>query len=292
MNGQKVRYWRELESLLTSQKTNLILTVERQGNSSQKRLDFLIPAQTTPWNAEALGLEWPGLYISKVGKDTPAEKSGLKRGDKILAVQGVRIKNWKEFSGKIKNYKEPQPLRISILRSGETKTFPVQPKKMLTSGVAKETFMVGVMSTHLLPPTEKLKQLSLFSGFLFAGEKTYHWLKVITINLIQLVRGDISYRHLSGPLGIGRVAHQSFHAGLVAFLFAMALISLSLFYINLLPIPLLDGGHILFFSIEGLLGRPLDLKKLIVAQNIGLVTILSFFAFVFVNDIYNWLTAW
>ena len=293
VNGKKVRYWRELEPLITAQKKILVFTVKRQEDSSKKPLDFLIPVQkTSPWSLKSLGLEWPSLYVSKVGKDTPAKNSGLKRGDKILSVQGVRMKNWKEFSNTIKNYRESNPLEISIRRYGEIKKFFMQPKKMITAGVAKETFMVGVVSTHLLPPEEKLKRLPLFAGFLFAGEKTFYWLKIITVNLIQLIKGDISYRHISGPLGIGRVAHQSFQEGLVAFLFAMALISLSLFYINLLPIPLLDGGHILFFSIEGLLRRPLDLKKLVLAQNIGLVTILSFFAFVFVNDIYNWLTAW
>lgn len=292
VNGQKVRYWRELEPLVASQKKSLLFTIKRQGSSEQKPLQVFIPAQSSPWDLKSLGLEWPGLYISKVGKGTPAESSGLKRGDKILSVQSIRMKKWKKFSKTIKNYKGTAPLEIAILRSGKIKKFLVQPKKMLTTGVAKEAFMVGVVSTPLQPPEEKLKRLPLFSGFLFAGEKTFYWLKVITVNLIQLIRGDISYRHISGPLGIGRMAHQSFQEGLVTFLFAMALISLSLFYINLLPVPLLDGGHILFFSIEGLLGRPLDLKKLILAQNIGLITILGFFAFAFINDIYNWLTAW
>ena len=110
--------------------------------------------------------------------------------------------------------------------------------------------------------------------------------------MVQLVTGRISYRSLSGPVGIGRVAHQSFQEGFLPFIFLMAWISAYLFYINLLPVPLLDGGHILFFSIEGLLGRSLDLKKLVLAQQIGLMALLSLFAFAFVNDIYKWLTAW
>ena len=72
----------------------------------------------------------------------------------------------------------------------------------------------------------------------------------------------------------------------------MALISLSLFFFNILPIPLLDGGHIMFFTLEGIMGRSLDVKKLLAAQQAGLFLILVFFSFVFYNDILNWLNAW
>ena len=97
---------------------------------------------------------------------------------------------------------------------------------------------------------------------------------------------------MGGPIAIGRMAHSSFSQGFSSFLFMMALISLNLFFLNLLPIPILDGGHILFFTIEGILGRPLSVKKLLVAQQVGLVLILSFMGFAFFNDIYNLFKAW
>ena len=72
----------------------------------------------------------------------------------------------------------------------------------------------------------------------------------------------------------------------------MAIISLNLFFLNLLPIPMLDGGYILFFTLEGLLGRPLSVKKLVAAQQVGVLILISFMGFVFFNDMYNWMTAW
>ena len=297
INGQKVKYWRDLEPIISAQKDLLTFTVKRSGDSEKKAekfLTFQIPllGSLSP-DLKSLGLELPDLYIRKVGKGTPAEKSGLKKGDKIVSIQGNQLNSWEEVSKTIKNYTEGTPLAFGVLRQGEIKEFFIQPKRMITDSMLKETFMVGVISgAFLVFPEEKLKQVSFLAGFIGAGGKTWYSLKAITANMVQLVTGRISYRSLSGPVGIGRVAHQSFQAGLLPFIFLMAWISAYLFYINLLPVPLLDGGHILFFSIEGLLGRSLDLKKLILAQQIGLMALLSLFAFAFVNDIYKWLTAW
>lgn len=301
IQGEKIKYWRDLNPLIASLATEkkLHLTVKREVKgpnkkqaSKEKSLSIPLSASLSP-NLKNLGIEKPDLYIQKVGKGTPAEKSGLKKGDRVLSIEGNKIKNWREFSETIQNTKSGKPLRFTILRAGGEKTLSVQPERMFTENAIQERVMVGIISgSHLAFPEEKLKRLSVFAGGAAAMERTFHWLKIMTVNFAQLATGTISYRHLSGPVGIGRVAHQSFKEGWSAFIRMMAFISLSLFFINLLPVPLLDGGHILFFSIEGILGRPLDLKKLILAQQIGLVTLLSFFAFVFVNDIYKWLTAW
>lgn len=298
INERKVRYWRELEPLLNSQKTPPSVTVKRtldfnKSKKKEKTLHFQLASTSLPYSLKTLGLESPELYIYKVGKGTPAAKSGLKRGDKILAIEGEKLKIWEEFAVKIQTYKGNKSLEFSILREGQINNLSVQPKKMITENTLKEKIMVGVVSgMYMTLPEEKIKQFSFPQALIYAGKETGSWLKAITANIVHLVTGKISYRNIAGPVGIGRVAHRSFQEGLLSFVFMMALISLSLFYINLLPIPLLDGGHILFFSIEGILRRPLDLKKLILAQQIGLVTVLGFFTFTLFNDIYNWLTAW
>ena len=295
INGRKVKYWRDLKPVIASQKDSLVVTAKRNLNSkkSEKLMTFHISLNSMPPDLKSLGLESSDLYIYKVGKGTPAEKSGLEKGDKIISIKGKRMKGWEGVSEAIKSHKADKPLEFVVLRQGQIKRFLIQPEKMITDTMLRETLMVGVVSgTLLVSPEEQLKKLSPFAGFISAGEKTWYSLKAITANMVQLVTGRISYRSLSGPVGIGRVAHQSFKEGLLPFIFLMAWISAYLFYINLLPVPLLDGGHILFFSIEGILGRSLDLKKLILAQQIGLLTIFSLFAFVFINDIYKWLTAW
>ena len=184
-------------------------------------------------------------------------------------------------------------LRLSVMRDGGALSVSVQPKKMLSEGAAKERIMVGVVSaSHIVFPQKILRRFGFWASGLEAGAQTLFLLKSITISLGRLIKGSVSVRHLAGPVGIGRAAHRSFQEGGRSFIFMMALISLSLFYMNLLPVPLLDGGHILFFAVEGILGRPLSVKKLILAQRAGLAAVLSFFALAFVNDIYNWLTAW
>ena len=267
INKQKVKYWRELESLISAGKTPPVLKVKRIMNlnkpkKTEKLLKFQLIAASPPYSLKSLGLESPELYIYKVGKGTPAAKSGLKRGDKVLAIEGKKLKTWEEFADRIQNYEGNNPLDFSVLRKGQIERFLVQPEKMIVETAVKEKIMVGVISgMYMAFPEEKQKQFSFPGALVYAGGETFSWLKIITANIFHLVTGEISYRNIAGPVGIGRVAHRSFHEGFLSFIFMMSLISLSLFYINLLPIPLLDGGHILFFSIEGILGRPLDLKK-------------------------------
>ena len=153
--------------------------------------------------------------------------------------------------------------------------------------------MLGIVSggLNVLPDTI-LRKRSAFQAFVYSSTETGRLLGLITSYLVRLVQGEISLRTMGGPIMIGRVAHSSFYHGIQSFLFIMALISLNLFFLNLLPIPMLDGGHLLFFSIEGILGRSLSVKKLVMAQQLGLLVLLSFMGLVFFNDIYNWLQAW
>ena len=153
--------------------------------------------------------------------------------------------------------------------------------------------MLGIVSGGLnVFPEEILRKRGFFSIALYSGQETWKWLGYIATGLVRLIQGKVSLRNVGGPVQIGRIAHRSFQQGFSSFLFMMALISLNLFFLNLLPIPMLDGGHLLFFTYEGILGRPLSVKKLIVAQQVGLVLILSLMGFAISNDIYNWLKAW
>ena len=176
INGQKVKYWRDLEPVISTQKDLLTFTVKRRVDlkkAAEKILTFQIPLLGSPSpDLKGLGLELPDLYIRKVGKGTPAEKSGLKKGDKIVSIQGNQLKGWKEVSEIIKNHTEGVPLAFGVLRQGQIKEFFIQPKKMITDFMLKETFMVGVVSgAFLVFPEEKLKQVSFLSGFIGAGEK-------------------------------------------------------------------------------------------------------------------------
>lgn len=285
INGKQIRYWRDLRGSIKKTKKNLSLSITREN----KNLEIQFSKRYT---FNQLGVEPTDLYILKVGANTPAESAGIKKGDRLIAIDGTTVNSWDQVLNTIKNH-SGQGFKIKYQRAGKTHNINVSPKIMYVEGNLKERSMLGIASASFkIPPEQFLKKESFFGAFVFSGKQTAHWLKVISVGLLRLVQGQLSVRTLGGPVTIGRVAHSSFQTGFVSFLFVMALISLNLFFLNLLPIPILDGGHILFFTIEGIMGRPLDTKKLIIAQNIGLLVLLSFFALTFFNDIYNWLNAW
>ena len=222
----------------------------------------------------------------------PASQAGLLKGDRIISIDGELIEDWKQVLDKISSY-SGQPFSLKYQRQKNQITVLISPKPLFVEGNIKERFMLGIAHGGLeVLPEEIIRKRPLFKAFIYSGQKTWKWLGFITTGLARLIQGEISLRSMGGPIMIGRVAHSSFHQGFQFFLSMMALISLNLFFLNLLPIPMLDGGHILFFSIEGILGKPLDVKKLAIAQQVGLLILVSFMGLAFFNDIYNWLKVW
>lgn len=287
LNGKKLRYWRDLEALIKNTKAqSLHLKLKRESEIKA----FTI--QKSSFSLSGLGLEPAFLYVERIGPDTPAQQAGLLKGDRLLAINGEKLYDWKQVLDVIES-SSGKSLSIKYARKGKEKTVSLKPKSLFVDGNIKERFMVGIVSGGLNQlPEPTIKKLSVFQAVIYSGQETVNWLGYITTGLIRLIQGEVSLRTMGGPIMIGRVAHSSFHQGFSSFLLMMAIISLNLFFLNLLPIPLLDGGHILFFTLEGLLGRPLSVKKLIVAQQVGLMVLLSFMGFAFFNDIYNWLKAW
>ena len=286
VNGIKLRYWRELE-FLVEQNQVLSLLVKRE--SEEQALPFRFKNTKS---LSDLGIEASVLYIEKVGPDTPAQRAGLLRGDRLLSIQSEEIKTWDQVLNQIEN-SGGKPLELSYRSGDEIKNLSITPEPLFVEGNIKTRYMLGIASGTLSAfHPDVLRTRTFLESFIYSGVETGQWLAFISLGLIRLIQGELSLRTMGGPIAIGRMAHSSFSQGFSSFLFMMALISLNLFFLNLLPIPILDGGHILFFTIEGILGRPLSVKKLLVAQQVGLVLILSFMGFAFFNDIYNLFKAW
>ena len=281
------RYWRDLEDFIKNKKT-VKLTFKRNSKiqtaffSVSKALESLLD----------LGLEPSFLYIEKVGPNTPAEQAGLRRGDRLISIQDQEIKTWQEVLDQVKKSSGSE-LRIQYQRETDIKDVFISPKPLFVEGNIKKRFMIGIVSGNstVFPP-RLVRKRGFFESFTYSVHETGKWLSVITLSLLRLIQGEISIRTLGGPVAIGKVAHSSFHEGFSSFFFWMALISLNLFFFNILPIPVLDGGYLLFFTIEGILGRALSVRKLVLSQQIGLVFILSFVGFTIFNDIYNLIKAW
>ena len=286
VNEIKVKYWRDLESIARKQKKSLTFKIKR----AEQELEIKTPSL---FSLKNFGLESPQLYIYKVGPRTPAAEVGLKKGDRLVSINGKRISSWEEVLKSVQSYSEGSPFRIAYKRDGRLLTSSIKPEKMIVEGQLTERFMIGIGSGLFQTfPDEIAQKFSPLQAAVYSGKQTGHWLGVITMGLVRLAQGRVSFRTMGGPVAIGRVAHTSFQKGFTSFIWIMALISLNLFFFNLLPIPLLDGGHILFFTIEGLIGRPLDTRKLLVAHQMGLLLLLSFFGLVLFNDFFNWFNSW
>ena len=287
VNGKDFRYRRELEDFLKkTSPSELFLSVQRESETLQ------LTIQKETGSLSDLGLEPSSLYIERVGPKTPAHQAGLLKGDRLLSIDGEAITSWKQVLDKINSF-SGAPFSLTYQRREKKNTISISPSPLFLEGNVKKRFMLGIVSGGLYSfPESFLQKRSLFQSFIYSFEKTTHGLKTICLVLVRLIQGEVSLRAMGGPVAIGRIAHSTFQQGFQTFLLWMAIISLNLFFLNLLPIPMLDGGHLLFFSLEGILRRPLSVKKLVIAQQMGFVFIVSFLGFTLFNDIYNWLKAW
>ncbi|MCY4513255.1 MAG: RIP metalloprotease RseP, partial [Bdellovibrionales bacterium] len=273
INDREIKYWRDLESTLIQEQFPIHMKVKRTNlKGKEKNLSIVLSNKSTKDKTlKDFGLEEVELYLYKVGPKTPAEKAGLKPGDRLIAINGTLLKEWEDV---LKSVQSNTDLTLSYQRDGQKQEAFISPEEMFVEGNLKERRMIGIGSAANLTiafPAESVKNFSVFSAAKYAGFQTVHGLKSMALGLFHIIKGTVSPRNLSGPVAIGRIAYKFFHTGFYQFLSMMALISLSLFFFNILPIPLLDGGHILFFTLEGIMGRPLDVKKLLAAQQAGLV---------------------
>ncbi len=313
LGGKKLVYARDLEPALRGQSFPLKLEVQREGRGRLLTVSVQGPAGAAPQSLKALGIESPQLYVFMTGPGLPAEKAGLQKGDRLLSINGRVLEKWEDVVERVSQLSgaaapdsayedrsraslpqaKPAPLSFKYRRGEREKTALIAPKSTFVEGNLKEKPMIGIgsVSNSAFPP-QVLRKRSVPAALAYSGGETWRMLKQITAFLARMAQGKVSFRNMGGAVAIGRISHKTFHAGFYAFLLLMAGISINLFFINLLPIPLLDGGHILFFSLEGLMGRPLDLKKLVLAQQAGLLFVLFFVGWTFFNDINNWLSAW
>ncbi len=230
------------------------------------------------------------LYLAKVMPDTPASKAGIKSGDRMLSINGLGLDRWEDVQSQIKNYKESSgPLKIEISRDGQKLLFDLEPEfseTMSPQGMHEKRFTIGIVPWYAQTPplVEKLIQDNLWSGFKRSIFKTYE-VTIMTLNgFVKLFKSQISSKNIGGIISIGQAASETFKMGWMQFLTMMALVSVNLFVLNLLPVPVLDGGHMVFYTIEVLKGSPLSLKKMELAQRVGIVLLMSLMVFSLFND--------
>lgn len=226
-------------------------------------------------------LENTNTTIDFIVPDQPADKAGLQAGDAFVAIAGTSVNSWNEAVSQIEKYPN-ETILISLDRQGEVynKEVTLGARPDLTSGrVDIQVGALGISKTQI--PVE----LSFSESFVYGINETKWAMTLMTSSLKMIFQGNVSRDEVGSVIMIGDMAGQAAQAGLVPFLFLMALISVNLAYINILPIPGLDGGHIALILVESLLGRKLSVKTRIRIQSVGMFILLSLMVFLLLNDI-------
>jgi regulator of sigma E protease len=222
--------------------------------------------------------------IGGVGQDSAAAEAGLQEGDTIIAIDGQETRLWEDVSRLIRN-SEGSEIFITVARGDETREIAVTPRMEATKNIFGEEvgqrFMVGIARSE-----EVVYEKVGFIKSLQAGvSQTWSWMYLTVMGLVKIIQKVVPASELGGPILIAKIAGERMEAGLVNFLYFMGVLSVNLGILNLLPIPILDGGHLVFFSVEAILRKPLNLRTMEILQQVGLVLLGTLMIFVFYNDL-------
>ncbi len=221
--------------------------------------------------------------FGEIRAESPAEMAGLAARDRAVAVDGVPIETWTEMAEKITDG-GGAALWLTIDRNGEIFDVRVTPEKMPMENLFGETmdrFVIGVTSAGEVIT----KRLTPAAALVESLHRTYVITELTIVSVAKLIKGAIPADNLGGPILIAQMAGEQARQGFINLLFFIAIVSINLGILNLLPVPVLDGGHLLFFTIEAVRGKPMSIPIREKAQQVGLFLLMMLMVFVFYNDI-------
>ena len=221
--------------------------------------------------------------VGEVMPNSPAEKANLLKGDKIIEINSTPVNKWTDMSTMI--YGSPaKPLTMKIQRNSETVTISITPEKKTMKDVFGEEKEIGLIGVKPSGETFILRE-NLPNALKSAVSRTLE-ISVLTVEgIIKIIQRIVPADTIGGPVLIFQLAEKQASAGVLNFFTFAAVISINLGILNLLPIPVLDGGHILFLGIEAVRKKPLSERAIIMAQRIGIALIITLMAFAMYNDI-------
>jgi regulator of sigma E protease len=287
--------WQVLQAALQQQPVRLE-TIDEHGHLTQVVLDLrgFPPSEVESDVLERIGLRLfrPPLepVLGQLIGGGPAERAGLAPGDRVLTADGRPVDSWDALVNAVRA-RPGAPLSLRIERGGVQQRIEVVPDAM-GSG-ANRYGRIGaaprVPAAHADKMLVRVQYGPLASVARGVG-KTFD-ISLFSLKMLgKMLIGEVSWRHLSGPVTIADFAGQSAQMGWISYLSFLALISISLGVLNLLPIPLLDGGHLMFYAIEVVKGKPVSERAMELGQRVGLALLLVMMAFAFYNDLNRLLT--
>jgi len=283
-----VHSWQQVEEIVkTRVGGRLDLQINRGGSERSVELNVPLPDRDPLLinvSSGTIGMG-PGtqVMVADVVKDSPADIGGLKAGDVILDVAGKPVSDISAFIDEVRS-QAGKTISVSVQRGDVVVNLDLSPQ-VDNSGHGR----IGAKMTArtMLPP--EIYHMGPVDGLKYGFVRTWEMTSMTVEVLGKMLTAAISPENLGGPIAIAQIAGKTAELGLVAFISFLALISVNLGVLNLLPIPVLDGGHLVYLGIEKVRGAPLSPKMLERTQIVGIVLIAALMIFAFYNDISRWL---
>ena len=288
IDGQPVEDWNDLARRVAAAPagSSVALSVERGAEDAPERLALEVPALGS---LAALGLLPANVLVSGVSPGSAAERAGIQPGDLVISVDGGPVTSFQSFAETVRS-SGGRALDIAYARDGETQRVAIQPELRTVEigpGLEETRYLVGITAAAATLPgafaidCERNPLVSLPR----AVEMTVSITGTFLRGLGKIVTGEVSRNQVAGPIGIATIAGSSWQQGWETYLSTLVLISINLGILNLLPIPILDGGQAVLFLVEGVKRSPLSLRTRLAFQQIGLTVLALLMGMAFWNDI-------
>ncbi len=222
--------------------------------------------------------------IGNITEASPAEQSGLQTGDIIVEIDGILTEKWLDVLEAVKT-SEGKEIAITVLRGSEERTFSVTPAidavKNVFGEEVEQRFMIGIMKSDEFT----YDKVGFVAALHNASLQTWMYIKLTVMGFIKIFQRVVPASDLGGPILIAQIAGEQMRAGWINLIYFMGLLSVNLGILNLLPIPVLDGGHLVFLTLEAVRRKPVDERAQIMAQQVGIGLLGTLMIFVFYNDL-------
>jgi len=279
LDGEQNPTWEQAEKVLTKLTPDSKLSMEVEDAGAKKSVTLPVEQKDLEQPERLLGFAPIRPILEDVAPGYPAQRAGLKEDDVVTAVDGKKIQWWGEFTERVRG-SNGKPVALDVERKGQQLHLVVTPQAA-TNERGETIYQIGVQ----VHEDTAYKRVAFPEGAKYASQVTIEKIRETASIVGRLFSGRVSLKQLQGPVGITRAAGQAAKKGPLALISLMVLISVNLGILNLLPIPILDGGHILLLGIEGILRRDMSMAFKERFVQVGLVFLLVVFAIVMYNDV-------